>query len=57
MFILYINDICNVTDLFKCVIFADDTHLFCSGKNVKELFYAIERELEILKTCFDVNTL
>lgn len=57
LFLLYINDVCNVTERLKFVIFADDTNLFCSGKNLKELLYAIERELEILKTWFDVNKL
>ena len=57
LFILYINDICNVTKLLKCVIFADDTNLFCSGKRLKDLLFIIEKELEIIKSWFDVNTL
>ena len=31
LFILYINDIVNVSKLFKFIIFADDTNLFCSN--------------------------
>ena len=30
LFILYVNDICNVSNLVKCILFADDTSLFCS---------------------------
>ena len=31
LFIIYINDICNVSDVLKLVLFADDTNIFCSG--------------------------
>ena len=30
MFIIYINDICNVSDGVNCVLFADDTNLLRS---------------------------
>ena len=30
LFLLYINDICNVSNLLKFVLFADDTNIFCS---------------------------
>ena len=35
LFLLYINDICNVSKLIKCILFADDTNLFFSGKSIK----------------------
>lgn len=57
LFLRYINDICKVTGLLKFVIFADDTNLFCSGKHLKELVFAVERKLEVLKCWFDVNKL
>ena len=28
IFIIY-NDVCNVSDVVKCVLFADDTNIFC----------------------------
>ena len=31
LFILYINDICNVSNLVKFILFADDTNVFCAG--------------------------
>ena len=34
LFILYINDMCNVSTLLKPVLFADDTNLFYSGKDI-----------------------
>uniref|UniRef100_A0A8C6NYB4 Reverse transcriptase domain-containing protein n=1 Tax=Nothobranchius furzeri TaxID=105023 RepID=A0A8C6NYB4_NOTFU len=57
LFTLYINDICNVADFFKFIMFADDTNLVCSGKDIKELLKKAEKELNILKSWFDVNKL
>lgn len=37
LFILYVNDICKVSDLLKCVLFADDTTLYVSGDNLHHL--------------------
>lgn len=53
--ILYIIDICKVTDLLKVIIFADDTNIFSSKKPLKERLFAFEREPEILKCWIDVN--
>ncbi len=36
LFILYINDLCLVSSSLKCILFADDTTIFCSGKNLKQ---------------------
>uniref|UniRef100_A0A669C5X4 Reverse transcriptase domain-containing protein n=1 Tax=Oreochromis niloticus TaxID=8128 RepID=A0A669C5X4_ORENI len=57
LFILYINDICSVSKLLKCVLFADDTTLYCSGKDLEQLLTTVEKELNILKNWFDVNKL
>lgn len=57
LFILYINDICNVSKLLKCILFADDTTLYCSGKNLEQLLTTAENELNILKNWFDINKL
>ena len=54
---LYINDICKVSTLLKYVLFADDTNLYCSGKNLEWLLNAVEVELKRLKTWFDINKL
>ena len=45
LFIIYINDICNVSDVVKCVLFADDTNIFCSEKNLTDLQLTLNREL------------
>ena len=34
LFVLYINDICNVSKLAKFILFADDTNIFCAGNNL-----------------------
>lgn len=37
LFILYINDICNVDKVIKLILFADDTNIFCSANDIKLL--------------------
>ena len=32
LFLLYTNDLANVSDKLKFILFADDTNVFCSGK-------------------------
>ena len=31
LFVLYVNDICNVSKLVKFILFADDMNIFCAG--------------------------
>lgn len=31
LYVIYINDIYKASDIFKFVLFADDTNIFCSG--------------------------
>ena len=57
LFILYLNDICTISHKLKFVMFADDTHLFCSREDMKELLKTVERELIMLKKWFDINKL
>ena len=54
LFILYLNDICTVSNKLKFVMFADDTNLFCSGEDMKELLKTVEREMIMLKKWFDL---
>ena len=56
-FILYINDICQVSKLLSMVLFDDDTNIFCSGKNLETLQVQINEELRKLKLWFDCNKL
>lgn len=57
LFIMYINDICNVSKLLHFVLFADDTNLLCSGKDLRHLLDTVERELGTIKRWFDINKL
>lgn len=57
LFIIYLNDICTVSNILKFVMFADDTNVFCAGENMKQLIQIIERELTMLKKWLDLNKL
>ena len=45
LFILYIDDICEVSELLHFVLFAVDTNLFCSGDNLITWSNNIENEM------------
>ena len=55
LFILYINDICNVSKILKFVLFADDTDILHSDANVKTLNNVVNTELDKLNTWFIKN--
>ena len=57
LFILYINDIENCSDLFKFVLFADDTNLFYSSDNADHFVEQVNYELCKLSTWFQANKL
>ena len=38
LFILYMNDICNTSELLSFILFADDTTVFLSDKDVNVLY-------------------
>ena len=58
LFVLYINDICNVSKLAKFIFFfADDRNIFCAGNNLKELKGMINEVLAKLAKWFAVNKL
>ena len=57
LFILYINDMCNVSMLMKSIVFADDTNLFYSGDNLSQVCETVSTELDKLHSWFQVNKL
>uniref|UniRef100_A0A8C7YP82 Reverse transcriptase domain-containing protein n=1 Tax=Oryzias sinensis TaxID=183150 RepID=A0A8C7YP82_9TELE len=57
LFILYINDICKVSEIFKLVLFADDTNIFCDGDDLNKLLEDVTKEMEKLKIWFNINKL
>lgn len=55
---VFVNDICDFSELFQCVLFADYYSNFsCSGNNVKEPAECVIDEMTKLKIQFDVNML
>ena len=57
LFILYINDICNVSSILKLILFADDTNIFYSGKDVNNICHIMTKELRKINVWFMVNKL
>ena len=55
--LLFINDICNVSNLLKFVLFADDTNILCSNENVAVLQDTLNRDLGKLFVWFSINKL
>ena len=45
LFLIYINDICNCSDILKFLLFADDTTVTYSGKDLETIIKTIESEL------------
>jgi Reverse transcriptase (RNA-dependent DNA polymerase) len=57
LFILYINDIVNCSKTLFFTLFADDTNLLFSGKDLRVLFQNLNIELEKLSCWFRANKL
>ena len=57
LFLLYINDIYNATEISEFILFADDTNLFYSHDNVSSLMSLIHFELSMLSEWFQGNKL
>ena len=57
LFIIYISDICKVSQVFKYILFADDPSLLCCDRDLNELVRMINDGLEQLQTWFSVNRL
>ena len=57
LFIIYINDIVNVSEKLKFILFADDTNVFFSSENKVNLKHDIEIELKKLVTWLEINKL
>ena len=55
--ILYINDICNISSVLDFILFADDTNIFCSGKDLDSLRRTVSSEINKLSDWFAVNKL
>ena len=57
LFVLYINDLCNASDLLEFILFADDTNIFLKDKDYTQMENTLNRELEMINDWFMVNKL
>ena len=57
LFIIYVNDLCNVSKILEPIMFADDTNLFFSHKNIKDLSQVVNSELGKVFQWFNANKL
>ena len=57
LFILYMNDICNTSKLLSFILFADDTPVFLSDKDVNVLYDTMNNELYEVCNWFKCNKL
>ena len=57
LFLLYVNDLQHATNTLETIMFADDTNLFISGKDIKDIFSKMNRELIKINKWFCANKL
>ena len=57
LFLIYVNDIVNVSDVLLFVLYADDTNGFISGRDIDSLIDKMNQELDKLVTWLYVNKL
>ena len=57
LFLLYINDFALVSDKLCCVLFADDTNVFITGKDLNKLIETMHSELNKLSIWLNANKL
>ena len=57
LFILYINDIINISDVAKLIVFADDTNIFLCSDSLKGLQCLANHELKKFANLFKLNKL
>ena len=57
LFIIYMNDLCNVSKLLFTVLYADDTCVVLNGKSLNLIVETVNAELQLLSTCLKSNKL
>ena len=57
LFLLYINDLQFTSDLLDAIMFADDTNLFYSNKDINTAFLRVNDELQNINEWFISNKL
>ena len=54
---MYINDLCNVSSLLFSLLYADDTNMFVTGKNIENLIFLMNTELKKIVIWLNANKL
>ena len=57
LFLIYINDLNEASNILNSIMFADDTNLFYSHKNIENLFFTMNNELVKINKWFKANKL
>ena len=57
LFLIYINDPKNSTSKLSAILFADDTNLFCSGKDLQEIESIVNAQLTGFQEWLTLNQL
>ena len=57
LFLIYVNDLANVSSVLFTLLFADDTNVFIHGKNLDDLITCMNQELEKISQWMNVNKL
>ena len=55
LFLIYINDLCQVSNILDMILFADDTNIFYSHKDPNFLNTVVNTELDTLSSWFQAN--
>ena len=57
LFIIYMNDICNASEILFTVLYADDTSVLIHGKDMHSIITAFNHELDDISTWLYTNKL
>ena len=57
LFLLYVNDICNISDILFPILFADDTNVFVSGRDINHMMNTMNIELKKIWSWLNTNKL
>ena len=57
LFLIYINDLHEASNILDSIMFADDTNSFYSHQNINDLFSTVNSELECINQWFKANKL
>ena len=57
LFLIYVNDLATVSDYIFSILFADDTNMFMSGKNIQELEQKFNSEMVKVFQWIETNKL